>query len=229
MKLTPKPWSWDTTPPGHDWLAACPKGVPTVWLARLPDDPAIQSRLASLLSGEERTRLERLRQREDQQRFLVGRGLLRTLVGAHLCMPPEHVKLNHGPFGKPFVISPDKAPPLHFNVSHSGQLVLLAFHPAHEVGVDVEQVRSSHDHEAIARRTFPACEYHDWTALPPEKRLTGFFRAWTRHEAGLKALGRGIAGESNTAPDVRLIFFDLALPQDYQGAACFLRENVLSS
>ena len=222
MKLTPKHWSWDTTHPGNNWLATCPSDVPMVWLVQLTDAPAIQSRLTSLLSAEERTRLERLRQREDQERFLVGRGLLRTLAGAHLGIPPEHVKLNHGPLGKPFVISPDQALTLHFNVSHSGKLVLLAFHPVHEVGVDVEQVRPGHDYEAVARRTFPAGEYHDWIALPPEKRLTGFFRAWTRHEAGLKALGRGIAGESNTAPDVHLAFFDLVLPKNYQGAAACL-------
>lgn len=193
-----------------------------VWLAELRDDPAIQSRLAPLLSPEEHTRLERLRLREDQQRFLVGRGLLRLLAGAHLGLPPEYIKLNHGPFGKPFMVPCPGAPTLQFNVSHSGKLVLLAFHPVHEVGVDVEQVRQAPDWEAVARRTFPAGEYRAWTALPSEQRLTGFFQAWTRHEASMKTLGRGIAGENSAVPDARLALFDLVLPENYQGAAACL-------
>src|SRR5215469_16877700 len=174
MKLTPKHWSWGGTHPGKDWLAGCPPDAPMVWLSRLADDPAIQSRLALLLSVEERTRLDRLRQQEDQQRFLAARSLLRTLIGAHLDMPPEHVKFDQGPFGKPFVVPFPNMPALQFNVSHSGKLVLLAFHPVHEVGVDVEQVRPGHDFEAVARRTFPTGEYRAWAALPPQERLTGF-------------------------------------------------------
>lgn len=191
-----------------------------VWLAELTDGAPTQSRLTSLLSPEERTRLERLRQREDQQRFLFGRGLLRIFAGAHLGLSPEHVKLNHGPFGKPFVVANPGAPTFQFNVSHSGKLILLAFHPLHEVGVDVEQVRPMADWDAVARRSFPDNEYRALATLPAKNQLPAFFQAWSRHEAGLKALGRGITGENNTAPHARLSFFDLLLPAGYQGTAC---------
>ena len=223
MKLTPQLWSWDGTQSAAGWLARCPTEVPVVWQARLPDDPATQEHLLSLLSAEERVRLARLQMREDQQRFLTGRGLLRLLVGAHFNVAAARVKFDYGPFGKPFVVPRAGAPALHFNVAHSGQLVLLAFSSMHEVGVDVEAVRPFPDMETVARQVFSADEYRGWLSLNLEARLTAFYRVWTRHEAGLKTLGLGFAGERPAAPDARLKWFDLELPSGYQGAAGCLR------
>lgn len=225
MKLTPQLWKWDGTNPAAAWLAQCPPDVPVVWQSRLADDPATQSGLISLLSAEERARLARLHLREDQQRFLAGRGLLRLLIGAGLNLPPERVEFNYGPFGKPFLSPRAGTRALHFNVSHSGKLVLLAFSPAHEVGVDVEEVRREPDLETVARQIFSADEHRGWLRLNPAERLTTFYQAWTRHEAGLKAMGLGFIGEQDAALDARLVSFDLALPEGYQGAVGWLRQT----
>jgi 4'-phosphopantetheinyl transferase len=245
-------------------MDGCRKDVPVVWQARLTDDPAMETHLASVLSAEERSRLARLRQREDQQRFLIGRGLLRIILGAHLSVPAKCVDLAYGPFGKPFVTTPDRtprtfgkvaadvrrsaagdfvgkirlhtsaatraavlaapqtsAPALQFNVSHSGKLVLLAFHSSREVGVDVEAVRPDQDWEAVALRMLPAGEYRRLASLNPKDRLTAFFQAWTRREAAVKAAGRGFVDESNVVVDAQLETFDLAMPEGYQGAVAF--------
>lgn len=223
MKLTPQLWSWDGTQPAAAWLAQGPADVPVVWQASLADDSATQVHLISLLSADERVRLARLQIQDDQQRFLTGRGLLRLLVGAHLNLPAARVEFACGPFGKPFVVPRAGTPALHFNVAHSGQLVLLAFSPTQEVGVDVEAVRPFLDLETIARQVFSADEYRDWLSLNLEDRRAAFYRAWTRHEAGLKALGSGITGERTAEPDARLKCFDLELPDGYQGAVGCLR------
>jgi phosphopantetheinyl transferase len=52
---------------------------------------------------------------------------------------------------------------------------------------------------------------------PPVGR-TAFFHAWTRHEAGLKAVGRGFGEGPGAYLDARLQFFGLQLPTGYQGA-----------
>ncbi len=220
MKLAPKHWSWSGPRPGNRWLQDCPPDVPVVWLAGLAQDPAAQSHLAALLSPEEHARWQRLQLADDRQRFLAARGLLRILVGAHLNVPPERVEFNYGPFGKPCVASHAAASGLHFNESHSGDLVVLAFHQLYEVGVDIEKVQPQADCEAIAAQVFPATEYQDWSRLQPEARLTAFFRAWTRLEARLKTSGRGIAAAGESSPDPRLVCFDLLLPAGYQGAVC---------
>jgi len=221
MKLTPKTWSWDHVQPNGDWLDAC-ADVPTVWLAELPGDAGVRSHLALLLSAEEKARLERLRLVEDQQRFVTGRGLLRLLVGACLRLPPEHVALDSTPFGKPRLVPPAGAPPLNFSVSHSGKQLLLAFHPVHEVGVDVEEVRPLTDSTAIARQTFPGRDLETLMLLDANARLDAFFRIWTRHEAGIKALGRGFIDQSDMALNDQVVCCDLELPAGYQGALAWL-------
>ncbi|MER7848012.1 4'-phosphopantetheinyl transferase superfamily protein [Kitasatospora sp. NPDC096077] len=80
------------------------------------------------------------------------------------------------------------APGLHFNLSHSGELALLAVAPR-PVGVDVELVRSGRDVDRLSRRFFPA----------PERELVArggrpaFARLWTRKEACVKAVGGRLA------------------------------------
>ena len=221
--LTPQTWTWNCIRPSEGWLDQCPPHRPVVWQAWLTDDQAILSRLTLLLSADEKARLQRFRFREDQQRFLIGRGLLRVFVGAQLKLPPERVELNYGPFGKPFARSQISASSLQFNVSHSGKLVLLVFHRVHEVGVDVEQMRPGQDWEAVAKRVFPAEEYRRWTLLNPQERFTAFFQIWTRHEAKLKTLGLGFSDESESSQSARLVCFDLELPDGYQGAVGCLR------
>ncbi len=227
MKLIPQRWTWDGTNPQAAWLANCPAGVPMVWQAGLPQTPDTRSYLTSLLSPEEIIRLSRYSQREDQLRFLAGRGLLRLFIGAHMNTPAERVKFNAGPFGKPFVVPSPGAPALHFNVSHSGKLVLLAFSPMNEVGVDVEEIRGDLDFEPIARHIFPPGEYTGWLRLNPAERLDAFHQAWTRHEAGSKAMGLGFAGERTAALTARLELFDLVLPDGYCGAVGCLRSPAI--
>jgi 4'-phosphopantetheinyl transferase len=189
-----------------------------VWEARLTDDPATQAYLASLLSAEEHARLACFHLLGDRQRFLLARGLLRLLVGAFLDTPAESVGFGRGSFGKPFVVPVAGVPPLHFNVSHSGELVLLALSREHEVGVDVEEVRRDQDWEAIAPRVLSCDEYREWIRLDPEERLEAFFRAWTRREAGLKAVGLGFSSEASAASDSGIALLDLELREGYQGA-----------
>jgi 4'-phosphopantetheinyl transferase len=218
MKLAPRHWTWDGPDSDALRLARCPADGPTVWQAWLTDDSTTQAYLASLLSSEERARMARFHLQEDQQRFLLGRGLLRLLVGAQLDMPAERVEFGYGQFGKPFAVSRPGVPTLHFNVSHSGKLVLLALSPVHEVGVDVEEVRRCQDWEAIARQVLSGDEHREWIRLDPEARLTAFFRAWTRHEAGLKAMGLGLADEQDGGLDACMVRSYLELPDGYQGA-----------
>ena len=179
----------------------------------------MRTKLVPFLSADERARLARFQRQEDQERFLLGRGLLHLLAGAHLDLAAEDVELGCGPFGKPCIDARAGARAPHFNISHSGNLVLLAFHPVLEVGVDVEEVRPNPELAAIAARWFGPDVCRAWSQLDSVEQLTAFYQEWTRHEARLKALGTGFAEERPmTLPD-RLTTFELSLPEGYQGAA----------
>lgn len=221
MPLIPHLWNWARRETDSGWLAEFPPAVPCVWQASLVADPQLESHLLSILTAAERARRERLQQPEDRQRFLTGRGLLRLLLGAHWKIPAARVELGSGAAGKPFLLPAAAAPALHFNVAHSGKIVLLAFHRTHEVGVDVEEIRPANDLAALARRVFAPDEFRGWLQLDPAEQPAAFYQEWTRHEARLKARGVGLAGESGTAAETRLTCSDLAMPAGYHGAVAW--------
>jgi 4'-phosphopantetheinyl transferase len=82
---------------------------------------------------------------------------------------------------------------LGFNVSHSGELALVAVTAGVAVGVDVEAVRGMEDALRISERFFSAAERVVLAACPAAERDAAFFRCWTRKEAYVKAVGDGIA------------------------------------
>lgn len=117
------------------------------------------------------------------------RRALDTLLCAYAglaCAPP----IERGPQGKPFA---PMLPDLHFNLSHAGADVLLAFARVEPVGVDLERVDRRVEVEAIAERHFAPAEAAALARLAPGRRREAFLDLWTRKEAVLKALGEGLS------------------------------------
>jgi len=221
MQLIPQTWTWNRTAAPVAWLANGPATTPAVWQARLPADDSTRSRLFSLLSTDEGARWRRLQHRPDQLRFLAGRGLLRLLAGAQLNIPPEQIEFRLGPFGKPALKNLSGPPPLRFNVTHSGDLVLVAFSVAREVGVDLEQVKPMDDLDLTARRVFSEAALHQWLRLNPSERQAAFYQRWTQHEATVKALGQRLP-DGPAAETPGLFSCELKLPESYRGTVAWL-------
>jgi 4'-phosphopantetheinyl transferase len=194
-------------------------------------DPAVAvvlPRLAGLLAPVERTRLGLLQRAEDRERFLLGRAVLRLCLGELLDQPPDSLRLAAGPRGKPCLADSDghhqRGSP-RFNASHSGQLVLLGFHAAREVGVDVECHRPDLRWRPIARRFLPPPAVRRIESLSAEAQGRAFLQAWCRLEAGLKARGVGLYGldqdpPHGTTPTEEL--WSITLPEGYCGAAALV-------
>ena len=94
----------------------------TVCLDR--DKPSVEG-LYRLLSPNERARADRFRFAVDQTRYIVRRGLLRTVLGRSLAVEPGDLVFRNGEFGKPF-LSDCSRPRLAFNVSHSNGMAVFA-------------------------------------------------------------------------------------------------------
>jgi 4'-phosphopantetheinyl transferase len=202
--------------PGGVRGAAQPPGPPLVLsLDRCEPLPeAVRQALAASLAPAEHQRFDALRQLADRERFLRGRAALRLLLGAWLALPPAAVPLEVGPHGKPHCPG---GPP--FNVSHSGDLILLALHTSRPVGVDVEQARPDLDWRPIARRVLPGVEAEVLERLAAggeSAAADGFLLAWCRLEAGLKARGLGLAGLGE--PPQGMAVWDVAVPEGYRAA-----------
>jgi 4'-phosphopantetheinyl transferase len=172
------------------------RGDIAVWRAALdahPDD--VVAGLESLLSADEAARAGRFYFERDRRRFVVGRGILRTILGEYLALAPRELVFEYGPNDKPSLAAWQAgAPPLAFNVAHSEGLALIAVTRAGDVGIDLERIRPVPEWEQIAESSFSPSELARIQAAPAGDRIEEFFRAWTRQEAVLKALGVGLNG-----------------------------------
>lgn len=160
-----------------------------VWSASRDAGEAEVESHRALLTAEERARADRFVRPEDRRRFAIGRGTLRRILGGYLGRDPASLRFAHNPHGKPGL----EGTSLRFNLSHSGSLMLVAVADGRELGVDIEQVRPEFGGEAIARRFFAPAEVEALLALPAADRTLAFFRGWSRKEAYIKAVGKGLA------------------------------------
>jgi len=215
--------------------APCLQGLPPLLLLLDRRDP-VQARSGCAdprspagfaPDASERERAARYRRPEDRERFLLGRAALRLLLGAWLACDPASLRFRYGPHGKPLLDRPEGAAP-HFNLAHSGELILLALHPAQAVGVDVEQRRPDLAWQPIAARILPPADLAGLQALPAAAQAAGFLRLWCRLEARLKASGEGLAGlerlrrqDDAGAGLAGEALWDVAVPMGY-GAAVAL-------
>jgi len=120
-----------------------------VWQTTLDMAASGFAKLRQILSPEEQERADRFHFEVDRRRSVIGRGYLRLLLGEILDLPANKLQFEYDEFGKPSLI-PDQGLPLQFNVSHSGDLVLIAITIGRAVGVDVEKIRTDLDLDGIA-------------------------------------------------------------------------------
>ena len=148
--------------------------------------------LAEILSPEERARADRFHFERDRRSFLVCRGALRQLISSYSGEDARSIRFQVGLQGKPS-LTQASARNLRFNVSHSGEIALLAFSLNQEIGVDVEFKRGEVDFVALADMSFSNEERAAILACDPEDRANLFYEYWTCKEACIKADGRGLS------------------------------------
>jgi 4'-phosphopantetheinyl transferase len=137
--------------------------------------------------------MHRFRFEQDRRRYLIGRGLLRTLLGRYLDIAPDQPRFDYTPSGKPYLAPGLARQPLEFNISHSGELVLIAVAAGRALGIDVEEIRGDIEVAAIATHFFSPNEQHALATLSGAARVDAFFDCWTRKEAYIKAKGDGLS------------------------------------
>ena len=142
-------------------LSTLEPGIIHVWRGSLDLGQEAYRRFDSLLADDERARAARFHFPRDRARFVVGRGLLRALLGRYLAADPAHLRFRYSIHEKPALVGGGPS----FNLAHSGATALFAFSPSFEVGVDVELVRPEFEGDRIAERFFSAVEIEALQAL----------------------------------------------------------------
>ncbi|AFZ00727.1 4'-phosphopantetheinyl transferase [Calothrix sp. PCC 6303] len=164
-----------------------------VWRIELERSESQIKQFAKILSEDERGRAEKLYFQQHRQRFVVGRGILRTILGRYLDVAPQEVKFDYEAFGKPVLSAEFSDRKIWFNLSHCQSLALCAVSRDRPIGVDLEYARPITDVLVLAQQFFSASESALMRSLPPHQKQQAFFRIWTCKEAYLKATGAGIS------------------------------------
>jgi 4'-phosphopantetheinyl transferase len=145
-----------------------------------------------LLSVDEQTRASRFRLDRVRQHFITARARLRMILSTYLDIHPAAIRFVYDKLGKPALDNSTRGDGLFFNLAHSGELALVAVTYDCEVGIDVEHLRPVRHAEGITRRFFHHDEAADVLACRGPERAEAFFRCWTRKEAVVKAIGKGL-------------------------------------
>jgi 4'-phosphopantetheinyl transferase len=182
-------------------LAVCPWTVPPlepqlsdqeihIWQADLLRLDAGVETLTPLLSPDEQQRAARFRFEHDRRKYILCRGILRTILSQYLQRDPIALTFDYGKYGKPSLTG---CQALSFNLAHAGDRALYAVTQHHAIGVDIEQLRFVEYAEQIVSRYFSSAEKQAFQSLPENQQQLAFFRAWTGKEAFLKAIGSGLS------------------------------------
>lgn len=145
--------------------------------------------LKNLLSSSERDRASRYHFVKDEHRFIICRSLLKVLLAEYIGLHVDTIFLDIDSNKKPYISS---HPSVYFNVSHSGNYALIAIAKS-PIGIDIEYVNKSFDFTEILPNVFSQTEINYINNSNNKRYL--FYQFWTRKEAIVKAIGKGIDDE----------------------------------
>lgn len=139
------------------------------------------------ISLEKRAKIERFRNFADAKRSLFGELVVRYLISRKLNIRNEEIIFAENDYGKPICMN---APNLHFNISHSANMIVCAIALHTPVGIDVEEIQAVDN--SIIKHFFTHIEADYITKRMRDQQNEAFFRIWCAKESYLKALGKGL-------------------------------------
>ena len=175
-----------------DGLQLQPRQV-DIWRARLDLPTDSLKRLEATLSADEIQRADRFHFQGHKDRFIAAHGCLRDILARYHHWEPGQLTFSANDHGKPALSADPSEHKMDFNLSHSGDLALVAVTWERKVGVDLERIRQGISAQVIAQQYFSKSEVAELLGLPSEQREIGFFNCWTRKEAYIKAQGLGLS------------------------------------
>lgn len=138
-------------------------------------------RLLDNLNGNDKEKILKYKKYEDSLRGLYGKLLLKNELKV------KELNLSYNQYGKPYI---EDMKNTHFNISHSGEWVVLAVDNV-PIGIDIQEITNID--LKIAKRFFSSEESEYIYSLDEKSRVDAFFKLWSLKEAYVKADGRGLS------------------------------------
>ncbi len=160
-----------------------------VWQANILSQEAAKQNYYELLNADEKQKVDTFLRAELQQKYINTRGILRKVLGTYLNMKPQDINIKTAEYGKPFVDDSE----IFFNLSHTGNKLVIAVSNVSEIGIDLEQLRGRKNLKGLVKKCLSTVEKKSWESLSEQQQIFMFYYLWVRKEALVKAIGRGIA------------------------------------
>lgn len=159
-------------------------------------DARLIERMMSWLDKTEIARLARFVYEEHRHAFLVSHALTRKMLANSLDCSPQDIRFELTGRNKPVLAAPFSANSLHFNLSHTQGLAVVAL-AAKPLGIDTEWLGRKTVGPELALRYFTEMEQADILRQPESQQQHRFLTYWTLKEAFLKAQSWGIVDSLN--------------------------------
>jgi 4'-phosphopantetheinyl transferase len=156
-----------------------------IWQVDLADE--CWDMFSDVLILEEQGKTERFLALKLRQYYRRCRSALRVLLAQYSGQNAGGLRFRYGEFGKPELADHE----LHFNVSHSGNLGLIAI-SLHPVGIDLELMNPLDVNEGLINVLCHPAEKPLFECLRVNERYSLFYKLFTRKEAYCKAVGIGL-------------------------------------
>lgn len=164
-----------------------------LWVEALDVTDDLYHRYWALLDEEERAKALRFVHRQHRVRYVISHGKVRAILARYMDRPPETIRFAREAAGKPYLAVDAGSREIKFNLSHSGDKMILAVGRHGPVGVDIEIWNDNIDFMAIAEACFAEAERSFWLDLPAPDKTGAFYRFWTRKESFVKSVGAGFS------------------------------------
>ncbi|MHC2069186.1 4'-phosphopantetheinyl transferase family protein [Bremerella sp. T1] len=162
-----------------------------LWRISFDEGQSIVDELHKQLSEAEQLKASKYFREDQAQKYVVFHAALRDILARYLDVEPAGITYETSQFGKPNVIR-GQADGLQFNLTHSGELAVVAVSHDIEVGVDIERIREVRSFASMLERCLSDAERKDICAHQEPDRYRQFLRFWTHKEAYLKTVGVGL-------------------------------------
>lgn len=163
-----------------------------IWLLSLKDNINNLKDLNSFLSEDEIERAGKFHFEKDRNNYIIARGTLRKILSLYLKIEADKIEFSYNSYGMPYLNNKHNSS-LKFNLSHSGNFAIYTFTYNKNIGIDIEYISESLSCEEIADRFFSPEEVAMLKSVPEDKKKRAFFNCWTRKEACIKAVGKGLS------------------------------------
>ena len=169
----------------------------SVWLFSHKKNQSSVKYLLDILSRDEEKRADTISHLDRKIAYITGHALLRLLLSylAETDITPDTWQFQRNKYGKPSLLLCPGLPEYKFNLSYTGDIVVIAISGKYETGVDIERIAPILE-ERIPWHVLSSKEIQTLLNIQPKERYVNFLKMWTLKEAFAKAVGMGFSLDS---------------------------------